>query len=67
LISDYKNWCLENPELWLWDEWARSWGYSLDETHGMGELGFGTDRGGEGLKHPLTPEAPDFSRGAAHI
>jgi len=32
----------------------------------MGSLAFEPAYEGKGVKHPLTPEAPDFSRGVAH-
>ena len=33
---------------------------------GWGSLAFEPAYEGKGVKHPLTPEAPDFSRGVAH-
>jgi hypothetical protein len=46
----YKNWCPENPELWLRD----------------GSLAFEPADEKKSAKPPLTPEAPSFSRGTAH-
>jgi hypothetical protein len=39
----------------------------LNERHGMGSLALNRQMRGKGVKPPLTPEAPGFSRGAAHI
>jgi hypothetical protein len=38
----------------------------VNEICGMGELGFEPADEGKGVKHPLAPEAPEFSRGVAH-
>jgi len=39
----------------------------LMRSAGWGSLAFEPADEGKGVKHPLAPEAPDFSRGAAHI
>jgi len=39
----------------------------LMRSAGWGSLALEPADEGKGVKHPLTPEAPDFSRGAAHL